>query len=509
MTDRDDIYYRAVLARDNRFDGKFFVGVKTTGIYCRPICPARPKRENVTFFATALAAEKAGYRPCLRCRPESAPRSPAWIGTSAVVRRALRMISAQPQCHLDEDTFAEQFGLSARHLRRLFDDEVGQTPKRIADSIRLDFARKLIVETQLPITEIALASGFRSLRRFNSAMKDRFRRPPSEIRKHQNERRHQRRPAGTDMPIASATPGILLTLAYRPPLDWDALLQFYRTHGIPGIESVSANSYTRTFQIDGATGMFEATNESDRSRIRLRIITDDTRCLFQVAQRVRLMFDLDADPVIIANAFARCPILSRLVQRHPGLRIARGWDPFETAVGTILGQLVSTLHARQLAGQMAREYGAPFRTTHPRTTSGHSLNDADWYHFPIPQRLAAARLSRVGTTRTKKQAIRAFSQLVAQGDLSFAAEQDLTEFRERLLQIHGIGPWTAEYIALRAMGDTDAFPADDLVLRQMVRQNPEMDLDSVRPWRGYAAIHLWHEFAGSVGRRAGKSRTKE
>ncbi|MFH1143299.1 MAG: AlkA N-terminal domain-containing protein [Candidatus Eisenbacteria bacterium] len=479
MTNRDDLYYRAMLARDHRFDGRFFVGVKTTGIYCRPICPARPKRENVEFFASAAAADKAGYRPCLRCRPESAPHSPAWIGRSAVVQRALRLISTQPDAHFDESEFASRFGLSARHLRRLFLEEVGRTPKRIRDSIRLDFARQLIVETRLPITEIAFTSGYRSLRRFNDAIRTRFRRTPSGIRT-------AHAAGGSRRGAASPGPGVRLTLAYRPPFDWRALLQFYRAHCIEGVEQVSATTYARAFAIEGGSGWVEVTHDAQRSRLEIRVLTADHGCLFHVAQRVRLMFDLDSDPVVVANAFSVSPLLCRLRRKHPGLRIARGWSPYETAVGTILGQLVSTTRARQLTGRLVREYGQPLV---------HPLTGETWYRFPTPACLAAAHLAEIGTTRVRREALRVFSRLVARGELSLAAEQDPGDFRDRLQRIPGIGPWSAEYIALRAMGDTDAFPGRDLILRRVTELHPDLDPEAVRPWRGYAAIHLWHAYA--------------
>jgi len=481
MTERDDLRYRAVLARDYRFDGKFFVGVKTTGVYCRPICPARPKRENIEFFPTALSAERAGYRPCLRCRPESAPLSPAWVGTSAVVQRALRHIAAQPGAAAGEDEFAGLFGLSARHLRRLFEQELGKTPKQICDAIRLDFARKLIVETRVPITEIAFTAGFRSLRRFNDAVQVRFRRPPTEIRKRRRE--------------SASSPGIVLGLSYRPPLDWEALLDFYRGHRIEGVESASGTAYERTFLLDGVAGLARVTHAPDKPELRLRVVANDHRCLFPLVQTVRRMFDLDSDPVLVANALSLCPVLSRLYKRRPGLRIARGWNAFEVAVCAILGQLVSTTHARRLCRALVQHYGE--RGVHPLT--GETCR-----HFPDAARLAHARLTELGVTRAKREAIRVFAERVASGELSLSPAQDPAEFKARLRQIPGIGSWTAEYIALRALGDVDAFPMDDLILKRAVALHPEMNLEATRPWRGYAAVHLWRQYAGPL---SGKGRT--
>ena len=522
MPGRDDIFYRAVLARDYRFDGKFFVGVKTTGVYCRPICPARPKRNNVEFFASAASAERAGYRPCLRCRPESAPASPAWVGTSAVVRRALRQIASRAgDAPLREEEFAQTFGMSARHLRRLFERELGRTPKQIADAMRLDFARKLVVESTLPMTEIAYTAGFRSLRRFNDAMQQRFRRSPTKmrgagargplLRGHgtlvvaQRDGAHSRgirlrHVSGDDFPA-----GIRLSLAYRPPFDWNALLVFLDAHRIEGLESCSDGRYERIFLFEGKSGIARVTKpahntaaERCASRIarrkagdgkpelQLEIVTQDARCLFPVAQKIRRMFDLDSDPVLVANALAACPALSKLVIKRPGLRIPGCWDAFELAVCAIIGQVVSLTRARALVAQLIAQHGSP--GMHPLT--GERLR-----HFPAPGRLAGARLTGISMPESKRVALITLARRLAAGELSLDPAQDPEELKAHLQEIPGIGPWTAEYIALRAIGDADAYPAQDLILRRASALHPDMQLKAVRPWRGYAAVHLWREHA--------------
>jgi AraC family transcriptional regulator of adaptative response / DNA-3-methyladenine glycosylase II len=476
--DADDTFYQAMLARDPRFDGKFFVGVKTTGVYCRPICPAKPKRRNVEFFPHARAAERAGYRPCLRCRPECAPESPAWFGTSAVVRRALKLIAANELHAGDEDDFASQLGVTPRHLRRLFATEVGQTPKRIADNNRLDFARKLVVETSLPMTDVALTSGFASLRRFNAAFKTRFRRPPTGLRR--------------SAPAADPSRGVDLSLAYRPPLDWQSLLSFYRTHRIDGLQSVTGDTFERLFRLAGTTGVVRvAPAPAGVPRLYLRVITGNPAVLSDVVRRVRRMFDLDADPVLVANAFSRVPTLSRLCGRTPGLRVARGWDPFETAVCTILGQLVSIDRASALTSELVTAYGEPI--PHPITGGPARL-------FPTPETLATSDLTAVKTTGARKQTIREFSRRVAAGELSLSDAQDPAAFRAALRSIKGVGAWSAEYISLRAIGDTDAFPATDLILARALGFHPDLDLSLVQPWRAYAAIYLWREFAKTLSR---------
>lgn len=470
---KDDAYYRAMLARDHRFDGKFFVGVKTTGIYCRPICPARPRRENVEFFATARLAEREGYRPCLRCRPEAAPGSPAWAGKSAVVQRALKAIADQEPAGLGEEAFAARFGVGARHLRRLFEAEIGESPTRLMLEGRLDFARKLIVETAVPMAEIARTAGFASLRRFNAAIKDRFRRPPTALRR----------------PARRAEEGLALSLAYRPPFDWEWAIGYYRSHAIAGLESFpdrAGGAYERVFRFGGAVGLARVTPHPDPARLRLQVFGGDTASLGRLARTVRRMFDLDSDPLLVANAFAADPHLRRLHRGHPGLRSPRGWDPFETAVGAILGQLVSREQANRLVAQLVEAYGEPVR---------HPLTGATVHLFPAPATLAAASLDPVGTTGARKALLREFSRQVAAGELSLDSAQDPVAFRKHLLALKGLGPWTAEYICLRALGDADAFPATDLVLKRALSTHPACDPGRVRPWRGYAAAWLWHAHA--------------
>lgn len=463
-----DVMYAAMRARDYRFDGKFFVAVKTTGVYCRPICPVRPKRENVEFFRLASEAEKAGYRPCLRCRPESAPASPAWIGKSAVVQRALRHIAAGALLEADENEFADKFGMSARHLRRLFVDEIGQTPKQIADVQRLDFARTLVVETALPMTSIALNSSFASLRRFNEAFRNRFRRSPSEIRKRSSK--------------TSAEEGITLTLAYRPPFDWAYLLDFFARHPITDVERIDGDMFERVFRLGKTTGVFQIKPVSKQAKLFLRVFTTDVGILYPLVRKVRAMFDLDSDPLLIANTFDAHPVLARALKRFPGLRIPGSFDGFEASVNAILGQVVSVSHAARLRKMLVKTFGEEGK--HP--LSGETIS-----FFPSPKKLAAADLSSLGITRNKKSALHEFAERVASGRISLAEFQDPESFRKSLTDVRGIGNWTAEYISLRVLGDTDVFPSGDLVLRKSLARHSDLDLQHVRPWRSYAALHLW------------------
>lgn len=478
MKDQNELFYQALITRDYRFDGKFFVGVKTTGIYCRPICPARPKKENIEFFPDALAAEKAGYRPCLRCRPECAPQSPAWHGRNTLVQQALKLIANNLLADLDENAFAKKIGVSARHLRRLFAEEIGKTPKQIWDNNRLDFARKLIVETPLPLTEIAFTAGFSSVRRFNDAIQQRFQRSPSALRK--NKTAYQKQV------------GIELSLAYRPPFDWQSLLDFYQAHQIIGVETIHSNAYERVFMLDGNIGALRLEPGQKDSELKLTIITENHKNIFLIVQNIRRMFDLDSDPIFIAKQFSSSKIFKPLLKKYPGLRIANAWDPFESAICTILGQLVSVKQAKHLVGQLVHHYGTEIKN--PLTGN---IN----YLFPSAEILAHANLAQLGTTQKRKNTIREFSQLVLAKKISLIATQDPQAFKEALLKIKGIGHWTTEYICLRALGDTDAFPQTDLILKRALEVHPQLNLNLFKPWRAYAAVYLWKEFAQSLSQQ--------
>src|SRR5258706_1579693 len=472
-------YYEALRGRDYRFDGKFFVAVKTTGIYCRPICPARPKPENVVFFQDAASGEAAGYRPCLRCRPECAPLSPAWWGKRAVVQRALKLIANNAlHQHTNDEEFAQRLGVSARHLRRLFDEEIGRTPKQIADANRLNFARRLIVETSLPMMTVARTAGYSSLRRFNDAFKKRFERAPTQLRKSRSTIR--------------TTDGIDLKLSFRPPYDWQSLLRFYQSHPIPGVESVAENSFERVFRLEGTIGFLRVQPVTGRPQLKLNIVTEDPRVLFEVVNRIRRMFDLDSDPMLIAASFAQVPMLAKLVNGFPGLRVPGGWDPFETAVCSILGQVVSADQRASLVDQLVRGYGE--EVIHPVTGSTAQL-------FPASAVLANSDLSKVRTSVARKEAVRDFSRRVRSGAISLSAAQEPMMFRKALLETKGLGSWSAEYISLRAIGDTDAFPRTDLILKRVMALHADLDLEAIKPWRSYAAIYLWKAFAQSLSKQ--------
>ncbi|AMO54775.1 DNA-3-methyladenine glycosylase 2 family protein [Endozoicomonas montiporae] len=472
------VYYRAMQSRDRRFDGKFFVAVKTTGIYCRPICPAKPKQTNVEFYSSSQEAENAGYRPCMRCRPECAPSSAAWLGKSAVVQRALRVISNGEFIYSSEEEFANKFGLTARHLRRLFKEEVGRTPKQCADRARLDFSRKLLTETNLPITEVATTSGFLSIRRFNDAFKKRFQQTPGLFRKN-----------------ASDKNGIIdFSLAYRPPFDWDEQLNFFRNHAISHLEMVNDHTYERVFRVGESVGHVKVTHQPENLCLNATITMDDNGQLLWVSKKIRKMFDLDSDPLMLTERLAKDPILDSLNRQSPGLRLTGMWDPFEAAITTILGQLVSLKHARLLVNQLVSSYGE--KVVHP-------VDKSDIRLFPTPEILANCDLARLKTTGKRKESIRTLSKLVVSGAINLSPYQCTEVLKQQLLKIPGIGPWTAEYILLRGFNDTDAFPSSDLVIRRALEKHKDIDPEQVRPWRGYMAVHLWNRYASDLSRTKG------
>lgn len=473
---KEDIYFEAMKTRDHRFDGKFFVGVKTTGIYCRPICPAKPKRENVEFFHSYLEAEKAGYRPCLRCRPESAPRSPAWIGKSAIVQRAIKVLNNEETIHFNEDKFAKQFNITARHLRRLFIEELGKTPKQLFFENRLNLARKLINETNLPITEIAFASGFSSIRRFNDAFKDRFKKSPREIRRNKIIKEE----------------GLQIRLSYRPPFDFEGLMKSYESHRIGNLEWFQDDKMYRVVVINKKIGHIIISNESETSNLLLEVHFPDTQGLYTIISKVRALFDLDSDPVIIANSLEKNSKMKKILKQYPGIRLPSGWNPFEIAIATILGQLVSIERGRALVSDLIEITGTPI---------SYLESERKITLFPTPKQILNADLSSLKTTKMRKETLIAFATAVDKGELSLEATQDVEVFLKKVLAIKGIGPWSAQYMALKILRDTDSFPGTDLILARALELHSKEVIDSMSPWRGYVASLLWRTYAATLTKK--------
>ncbi len=478
------VCYRALQSRDARFDGLLFVGVTSTGIYCRPVCPARTAMfANCRFFGSAAAAQEAGFRPCLRCRPETAPDLASWRGTSNTVSRALALITDGA---LDGDGacvehLAERLGLGERQLRRLFLQHLGASPISVAQTRRVLFAKQLIHETRMPMTEVALAAGFGSVRRFNEIFRDLFHRPPSALRRK------------TSASAAGAEAGVTLRLRYRPPYDWDSMLGYLQARAIPGVEVVENGRYRRTVEIDGFAGTVEATHLPERESLGVTIHFPNVRSLPAIVTRVRRLFDLSADIEAIGAHLSRDPLLAPLVARRPGLRALGGWDGFELAVRAILGQQVSVAAARRLAGQLVALHGKPVPAAYGRHPNPSHV-------FPTAERLASAEAMGLGMPGRRQRSLKALAEAAVADPNLFRPFGTIEEAIVRLRKICGVGEWTAQYIALRALREMDAFPASDIGLLRgaaTIYGAPSTSAsilgraESWRPWRAYAAQHLW------------------
>jgi AraC family transcriptional regulator of adaptative response / DNA-3-methyladenine glycosylase II len=468
MATQPDLFYAAVKSRDARFDGRFFTAVKTTGIYCRSICPARtPLRKNVTFFACAAAAEEAGFRPCRRCRPESAPGTPVWLGPSATVSRALRLIERGVLDELGVDALAAQLGIGDRYLRRLFAHHLGTSPQAVAASRRAHFARVLLDASAQPVTQVALASGFHSVRQFNDVIRAVFGQTPTQLRA-----KRPRRDGDTQ-----------LRLAFRPPIAWDTLLGFLTARSIPGVERVEAGTYRRTFLGPAGPELLSVRLSADRDALELTVSGAAPVGLFDVVRRTRRLFDLDADPMAIAEQ-----LRSAGLRLAPGLRVPGSWDTFETLVRAVLGQQISVAAATTLSGRLAQRFGVPFAGA-PGLT----------HLFPTPAALARSDLSVIGLTGARAKGLQALSALVAKEPKLLSPAVSLEELIARLCALPGIGPWTAQYVAMRGFGEPDAFPSGDLILRRaagdLTEKQLEVRSEAWRPWRAYAAIGLWTRYS--------------
>ena len=469
--------------RDPRFDGRFFIGVRTTGIYCRPVCPVKmPREENVTFFDSAAAASEAGYRPCLRCRPESAPGMPAWRGSSSTVTRALRLINDGA---LDQGSVAmlcDQLGVTTRHLAELFTNHLGASAKTVARTRRLQFAKKLIDETSLTMTEIALSSGYGSVRGFNDHFVQTYSRSPGSLRKTR----------------LASDGSVELKISFREPYDFLSLLEFYRIRAIPGVENVSVDnvcvgnagadnagkSYERSFVLDGKSGHLSVSQSGNQ--LVCAVQGGSTGSLMRIMRKVRLMFDVDAVPEEINSVLSEDRIMRGLVKQRPGFRLPGAFDEFEIAVRAIVGQQVSVKGATTVMGRIAGQYGT-------ETEFGRV--------FPTPEILADLDPASLPMPSKRARAIKLLAIAVADGELGF--DMDEQAFYEQVIALPGIGPWTAQYICLRAYSNPDSFLHGDLVIRKVAEKilgvSSEKELinraEAWRPWRGYAGMHLWRASA--------------
>jgi AraC family transcriptional regulator of adaptative response / DNA-3-methyladenine glycosylase II len=466
-----------------------FTGVVTTGIYCRAGCPATPLRRNTRPFEFAAAAEAAGFRPCKRCRPDTLPGPAPSTSSSELVCRALRAIADGALDDTTDEEFAVRLGVSGRHLRRLFEQHVGASPSEVARSRRAHFARRLVDETDLTMAEIAFASGFRSVRQMNRVMRDVFRQPPSELRASRRDRER-----------LVADGGLELRLPYRPPLAHCELLAFLAARAVPGVEHVDGDVYRRVVDVDGDPGVVELRFDPDAPVVHMRAHLPRYDTLLHVVSRARALLDLDADPDPIDAHLARDPLLRSEVRSIPGLRVPGTWSRFELGVRAILGQQVTVRAANRFAGRMVLAFGTPVAGLGPFGLS---------HRFPTAETLASAgvhAVAAVGVPGSRARAVVAFATAVTQGDLELGPTGDLARTLERLRAVPGIGPWTAQYIAMRAFAEPDAFPAGDAGLRRAASARTARPLTDAalteraerwRPWRAYAALHLWTALASS------------
>jgi len=475
-----DICYRALVARDARFDGVFFVGVTTTRIYCRPLCTARtPGRDRCRFFPSAAAAERAGFRPCLRCRPELAPGNAPVDAPGRVARATAARIEAGA---LDDggnlETLAREFGLSSRQLRRAVRQELGASPIELAQTRRLLLAKQLLTETHLSVIEVAYASGFASLRRFNALFQSHYRLTPSQMRR-----------SNGSSPVEQS---LRLRLAYRAPLAWSEMLQFLAARALPGVEMVSGNSYTRTVALGKHRGWLRVEPAAKREELVVDVSISLTPVLAPLLARLRHLFDLCARPDVIAAHLGADRRIGPMVKRCPGLRVPGAFCGFELAVRAVLGQQVSVRSATTIAGRLVHLLSEPISTPFPALT----------HLSPPAERLAEAsvdELAMLGIPGRRAQTLRQLARVEAMGELRLAPGSDGEELVVRLLEFPGVGDWTAQYIAMRAARWPDAFPHGDLGLRKAANEQSARQLERTaeawRPWRAYAAMHLWHSMS--------------
>jgi AraC family transcriptional regulator of adaptative response / DNA-3-methyladenine glycosylase II len=460
--------YRALRSHDARFDGRFFVGVATTRIYCRPVCTARtPLREHCRYFPSAAAAEAGGFRPCLRCRPELAPGFATVDANRRLAQAAAGLIEDGRLMDARLPDIADTLGVTDRHLRRVFQDEFGVSPIEYAQTQRLLLAKRLLTDTAMPVVDVAMASGFASLRRFNHLFRTRYRLTPAELRR----KAPAREPGDT----------LSFELAYRPPYDWNSMLAFLERRAIRGVESVERNAYLRTVRIGKARGFIQVTPSKRRAALGVSVSASLASAIPPLLARVKHLFDVACHPDEIATA------LGPLARGHPGLRLPGAMDGFEVAVRAILGQQVTVAAASTIAGRFATAFGEPIASPHARLER----------LFPVASTIAAldpAEIARHGIIAARARAIVALARELADGRLRLDPSAPVEATLASLEQLPGVGPWTAQYIAMRALAWPDAFPHPDVAVVKAMKLTPARALarsDAWRPWRAYAVLHLW------------------
>ena len=475
----ENAYYEALLARDSRYDGHVFVAVKTTGIYCRTICPApKPKRTNCLYYKSAAAARHAGFRPCKRCRPETAPNSPAWVGTQSTVRRALRLIASGALNQGSLEDLATRLGVSSRHLRRLFKAHLGASPQAVAQTQRLHLAKQLLERTKLSMTDVAGGAGYGSQRRFNEEIKSIYGVSASRLR-------------DSWKPRSTPKTAIDLKLGVRQPFDWNSLLKFFAKRAINGIE-VIGEKFERTVTINDAQGVLIA-DSSDDGAMLVQLNVDQPTELLLAVEKIRSMFDLDAETENIENALCTDQHLKSTIMRNKGLRVPGTWNSFELSVRAIIGQQITVSGAQTILNRLSTKLGTPL------SNEKDAFSGTCCRLFPTAEQISQANLSNIGLTSTRAKTLKVFSTAVASRDLLIDETDDPEIVIQALMGVPGIGPWTANYIAMRGLKYPDAFPAGDsglLAAAQKLgiadsQQSLSKVADRWRPWRSYAAMHLW------------------
>lgn len=459
--------YKALLSRDARYDGRFYYGVTTTGIYCRPICIAKPKIQNVEIYKSKSEAEKAGFRACLRCKPDLSPSSPQWNGTAAIMNRALNLVIDGDLEGMDLKIISDKLGMTDRHLRRLFNEHIGVSPLEFAISNRLHLARQLLSQTKLSIINIAHASGFGSLRRFNDAFLKTYKKKPRDYRNEINS-------------SCEVSDYLTIELPYIPPFDWNHFLNYLKNHEIFGVEITDENSYARHFKTSHGLNYFQVTHLKKSSSIKIALKMHSHLDLRAVIEKIRSQFDLAHNPNQI-DFISKNKHSGIILKQLQEVRVPHAFDPFEVAIMTILGQLVSTKQARQNIKKLVLKYGKEINNPfHPGLT----------HLFPTPGILMKADFAGLGFTQARGSSIRELSKMIYNNEIDLSKTCDLELTKKQLLSIKGIGPWTVEMIALRCLNDSDAFPRKDLIIARVLVKL-KIDDQQLAPWRAYLALAIW------------------
>ncbi|MFT3838735.1 MAG: AlkA N-terminal domain-containing protein [Myxococcaceae bacterium] len=471
-----NVCFRALAARDPRFDGLFFVAVTTTGIYCRPICPARTAgRDRVRFYRTAAQAEREGFRACFRCRPELAPGAAAVDSVPRLVAAAAAKIDEGYLNEYSCDDLAAELGVTSRHLRRAMESRLGIAPVELAQTRRLALAKQLLHDSKLPLADVAFASGFSSVRRFNSLFQARFGRSPSSLRR--------------DVADGNEPSAAEVRLDYRAPFEWDALLAFLGARAIPGVEHVADGQYQRTVTVGDRKGWLKVRRHPTRESLVVTCSASLAPKLMSVVARLRMLFDLDARPSEIAQQLGGAPAIGGFVKRRPGLRVPGAFDPFEMMIRAVLGQQVTVRGATTLAGRFVEAFGGSMRGN----------PEGIGRTFPSAAEVAKATVAevrKIGMPSARAEALREVAGAFASGALQLGAGSDPESARVTLEGLPGIGPWTAQYVLMRGLKWPDAFPASDLAVLKALKtksaREAEQRSQAWRPWRSYAVMHLWN-----------------